>query len=309
MAGPEFSVIMPAYRAPDDIRLALHSAQRQRGSDLEIVVVDDGSGDHTPDVVRELAANDLRIRLIEQENAGTAAARNRAIENSRGRILALLDNDDVWLPDHLASIGAAFATTPGTGLAFADGWTFQVQSQLVYRHTVMTERPVPDGVESPAGLLAGLGAGNFVIASGAAFLREAYDAAGPFDAAISGSDDWDMWLRIAAAGYGGVRAGEEPQIVLRDSIHSQSKDLAMILRTSIAALDAALARPEPEPGALAPARRTRNAFADQLAGLEGGADPRTWHHRLRYLAGTAKRRALRRYYWRPPPARVLEALA
>lgn len=309
MAGPEFSVIMPAYRAPDDIGRALRSVQKQTVDDLEVIVVDDGSGDRTPDVVRELAAADPRITLIEQENAGTAAARNRAVAASRGRVLALLDNDDVWLPGHLESIGAALAAVPGSGLAFADAWTYQVQRRLVYRHTVMAERPVPAGIDRPAGLLAGLGSGNFVVASGAALLRAAYDAAGPFDPTVSGSDDWDMWLRVAAAGYGGVRAGTAPQIVLCDSTSSQSKDLRMILRTSIAALDRALDRPEPEPGALAPARRTRARFVAELAALEGRSGPGVRRQRLRHLAGAAKRRMLWRYYWRPPPAPVVDALS
>lgn len=306
---PEFSVIMPAYRAPDDIGLALRSIQRQTVADLEVVVVDDGSGDRTPDVVRELAADDPRITLIEQENAGTAAARNRAIAASSGRVLALLDNDDVWLPSHLEDIRAALAETPGAGLAFSDAWTYKVESGLVYRHTVMHERRVPAGVERPAGLLAALGRLNFVVASGAAFLREAYDAAGPFDPAISGSDDWDMWLRIAAAGYGGARAGSTPGIVLRDSASSQSKDQAMILRTSIDVLDGALSRPEPEPGALATARRTREAFAAQLAAMEGRTGPATWPHQVRHFLGASKQRIGRRYYWRPAPPEVTAALS
>lgn len=298
--APQFSVIMPAYRAADVIPVALRSVQGQTLDDLEVVVVDDGSGDETPAVVRDLAGKDPRIKLIEQENAGTAAARNTAIAASSGRILALLDNDDAWLPNHLEGVAAAFAEVPGAGLAFADAWTYNQETSRVFRRSAMTDRAPTGDYGRPAGLLRALGTTNFVIASGSAFLREAYDAAGPFDPAISGSDDWDMWLRIAAAGYGGVKAGSEPQIVLRDSASSQSKDLAMILRTSVDVLDHALARPEPEPGALDPARRTRAEFTAELDAMENSG-PRTWPRSARNLAARTKVRVLRRWLWRPAP--------
>lgn len=309
MTGPEFSVIMPAYRAPDEIAIALRSIQDQSVHDLEVIVVDDGSGDRTPDVVREFAGADPRIGLIEQRNAGTAAARNRAIAASSGRILALLDNDDAWLPGHLEAIGAAFGANPGAGLAFADAYSYRQELARVHRHTVMTDRPPTGDFSHPTGLLEALGRTNFVIASGSAFTREAFEAAGPFDPAISGSDDWDMWLRIAASGFGGSRAGTAPSIVLRDSESSQSKDLALILRTSIEVLDRALDRPAPTPEALEPARRTRAEFVVQLASIEGGGGLRGRVRAARDLAAGRKQRALRNWLWRPPPPEVREVLS
>lgn len=101
-AAPMVTVIMPAYRAQAYIEAAVRSVMAQTLSDWELIVLDDCSGDGTPELVRALAREDARIRLVcNGENMGVARTRNRGLDMARGEYIALLDSDDVWLPEKL----------------------------------------------------------------------------------------------------------------------------------------------------------------------------------------------------------------
>ena len=101
------SVIMPAYDAAETIDRAIDSALDQTLGDLEVIVVDDGSRDATVDLVRRREAADRRVRLLRMaKNGGPAAARNAALDVARGEWVALLDADDAWRPDRLATLTA-----------------------------------------------------------------------------------------------------------------------------------------------------------------------------------------------------------
>lgn len=99
---PAVSVIIPVYNGAATLLRAISSAQNQTVSDIEIVVVDDASTDHTAALVKECMAADPRIRLYSQAvNSGPAAARNLALRHSSGEWVALLDADDEMTPDRL----------------------------------------------------------------------------------------------------------------------------------------------------------------------------------------------------------------
>lgn len=93
---PSVSVIIPAYNAEDYISQCISSVLSQTLSDIEVIVVDDGSTDKTPDIVEELSASDARLRLIRQENRYAGAARNTGIKAAGGDYLYFLDADD-WI--------------------------------------------------------------------------------------------------------------------------------------------------------------------------------------------------------------------
>ena len=95
------SVIVPAYNAAQTIDETLRSARYQTHRDLEILVVDDGSTDATPAIVARHAALDARVRLITQDNAGVAVARNRGIAEAQSDLIAPLDADDLWAPSKI----------------------------------------------------------------------------------------------------------------------------------------------------------------------------------------------------------------
>src|SRR5437763_14739279 len=96
---PLVSVVVPAYNAARTVETTLGSVLQQTMDGLEVIVVDDGSTDATPEIVRSV--NDERVRLRRQSNAGHASARNAGIEMSRGKYVAVVDADDVWLPRKL----------------------------------------------------------------------------------------------------------------------------------------------------------------------------------------------------------------
>lgn len=100
MNGP-VSVVIPAYNAAGTIDRTLQSVRNQTWRDLDIIVVDDGSGDATAERVRRHAAEDGRVRLFVQPNGGVARARNRGIEEARGDLIAPVDADDLWRPDKI----------------------------------------------------------------------------------------------------------------------------------------------------------------------------------------------------------------
>jgi hypothetical protein len=99
--SPAASVLMPVRDAAEFVREALDSILAQTVRDLEVIVVDDGSRDATPDILAEYVARDPRVRLVRQEPRGLAAALNRAAEEARGELLARMDADDVALPHRL----------------------------------------------------------------------------------------------------------------------------------------------------------------------------------------------------------------
>lgn len=96
------SVIIPAYNCVAYLEQSVQSALEQTTSDLEILILDDASTDHTLSLARALAKKDSRIQIvINDTNLGVAATRNRGIEAAKGEYVAFLDADDLWLPDKL----------------------------------------------------------------------------------------------------------------------------------------------------------------------------------------------------------------
>lgn len=99
--NPVVSVLMAAYNRERYIEEAIRSMLRQDYADLEVVVVDDGSDDRTVDVVASLAREDDRVKLFRKDRAGVAAARNFGMERVRGGYTAIMDSDDVSLPQRV----------------------------------------------------------------------------------------------------------------------------------------------------------------------------------------------------------------
>jgi glycosyltransferase involved in cell wall biosynthesis len=99
---PAVTVVMPLYNKEAEVRRAVESVLSQTIQDFELIIVNDGSTDNGPEIVRNI--NDPRIRLLDQENAGVSAARNRGIEEARSDLIAFLDADDEWKSSFLETI-------------------------------------------------------------------------------------------------------------------------------------------------------------------------------------------------------------
>jgi glycosyltransferase involved in cell wall biosynthesis len=96
------TVVMPLYNKEADVKRAIESVLKQSVLDFELIVVNDGSTDNGPGIVRSI--NNSRIRIIDQENAGVSAARNRGIQEASADLIAFLDADDEWKPVFLETI-------------------------------------------------------------------------------------------------------------------------------------------------------------------------------------------------------------
>jgi glycosyltransferase involved in cell wall biosynthesis len=306
VSRPAFSVITPAYRAPRTIRATIESVLAQSFGDFEHVVVDDGSGDETPEVVREYAAQDPRIRLIEQANAGTAAARNIAIAASSGRYVSLLDNDDVWVSEYLRTVNGTLEADGGAGLVYTDAWPFDDATRRIHRLTSLEDYPPVAPAASPEVALRALLRLNFVTASSTTIRREALDRVGGFDPALSGSDDWDLWLRIAGAGYRVVRAGDRPLVLLRERATSQSKNDLQMRRSGVMALRRAVEHTE-DPELRAVGEATLAEHERQLRRAESSSAAARALAAVKRPLVRAKVRLLWRGTYRPASDEVLAA--
>jgi glycosyltransferase involved in cell wall biosynthesis len=131
------STVIPAYNAERTIAQALDSALAQNYPDHEIIVVNDGSTDCTATILRQYRD---RIRIVDQPNRGAAAARNIAVAHAKGKYIALLDSDDLWLPRKLNTMVAALEQNPGASLAFSEYTAFG-EGGVEYRHSSTGHAP------------------------------------------------------------------------------------------------------------------------------------------------------------------------
>jgi glycosyltransferase involved in cell wall biosynthesis len=195
VSGPLVSVVIPAFNAERFLARTLDSVSRQTYSALEIIVVDDGSLDGTAGIVRQQAALDPRVRLIRQENAGVAAARNRGIAESDGCFVAPLDADDLWHPQKIELQLRRFEERPSAGLVYC--WSIGIDEE----DRVMRQRVSPASFEGD--VFAALVFQNFIGNASSPLIRRAcLDEVGGFDPALrvaggEGCEDRKLYLDIA----------------------------------------------------------------------------------------------------------------
>jgi len=246
--APFVSVIMPTYNLVAYTADALDSVRAQTFADFEVVIVDDGSTDNTVDIVKPFLA-DPRFRLIEQPNAGTSAARNTAISHAVGEWIALLDCDDLWLPDKLARQAELIAEHPDAALVFGNGIEFNETGDEwpFYR-----KREVfPDG----AGLDRLLKGNCFWALTVMVRRRDVLDA-GMLRADTPGVDDYDLWLKVLEDG-GVARGVWEPIARYRKRRDSQGVNKAVMFELLLKVYEDARDR-QPDP-------RLRSLAEDRLA--------------------------------------------
>jgi glycosyltransferase involved in cell wall biosynthesis len=190
MRMPYVTVVIPAFNAELHIAEALRSIRDQTLREVEVIVVDDGSTDGT---LREAGrfAGELDLTIVRQANAGPAAARNAGIRLARGRYCAFLDADDVMLPERLAAQAALLDADADLGLVHTDLMTFDERG-IIHR----TRRAFSD----PCGGMAldRLLLDNFITTSTVMAPTERLIEAGLFGERRRVSEDFELWLRMAA---------------------------------------------------------------------------------------------------------------
>jgi glycosyltransferase involved in cell wall biosynthesis len=192
-APPAVSVIIPAYNAGRTIDAALHSVFIQTYRDFEVIVVDD---DSTDDTAARLQAWGDRIIVTRQPNAGPAAARNLGIRMARGKWLAFLDADDVWLPNKLERQVAYFEKYPATGLVHTETYYSHSPLMLLFEATESSDaKTQPPTNEFCSIFHCRLTVKTLTVMAP----RQVVIDAGLFDERRElHVEDWDLWLRIAA---------------------------------------------------------------------------------------------------------------
>jgi glycosyltransferase involved in cell wall biosynthesis len=181
------SVIIPTYNRVSLLGRAIQSVLRQSLDDLQLLIIDDGSNDGTKEFVRAL--EDPRVDYIRHKtNQGASAARNTGLSRANGEFVAFLDSDDEWLETKLEKQLAAFAEgNDRLGVVYT---TFR---KIDWRYEPELPRWRGD-------IRAKILVNNFVGTASTPLIRSScFAESGNFDETICGSEDWDLWIRLADA--------------------------------------------------------------------------------------------------------------
>jgi glycosyltransferase involved in cell wall biosynthesis len=180
------SVVVPAYNRAHTLPRALDSILCQSLPPAEVILVDDGSEDGTEDLIRR---DYPRVRYLRQPNGGVSRARNRGIAEASADWIALLDSDDAWLPDKLASQRAVLGEHPGIRLC---------HTQEIWIRRGRGVNPMDKHAKS-GGRIFRACLPRCVISPSASLLhRSLFDELGAFDDGLPACEDYDLWLRICA---------------------------------------------------------------------------------------------------------------
>jgi glycosyltransferase involved in cell wall biosynthesis len=191
MTEPLVSVVIPVYNGAEYLRTALESALEQSYEPLEIIVVDDGSTDQSPQIIDSYEG---RVLAFRQANCGVARARNVGIRAARGDWVAFLDQDDWWLPEKIRKQVDLAQTDPEIGLVHTDVEHFDADSDCyVKRFNPNRSDLLIDRCYERLLL------GNAIFNCTAMVRKTVLDHVGGFNEDMPGNtvQDYDLWLRVA----------------------------------------------------------------------------------------------------------------
>jgi len=221
MSSISVSVVIPAYNAERYLPQTIASVVAQTHENWELLVADDCSTDGTRRVVAQHTADDARIRLIAlAQNGGPAMARQAALSAARGRFIAFLDADDLWLPEKLRR---QLAFMQSTGAAF---------SCTAFRRISADGCRVGRVVRVPPRLTYGQLLGNTAVATSTAILDR--QLTGPFRMTKTYYDDFALWLEITRRGFPVSGLNEDLmryRVVAGSVSRSKARSAAMVWRT------------------------------------------------------------------------------
>jgi glycosyltransferase involved in cell wall biosynthesis len=229
------SVVTPCYNAEHFIGQTIRSVLDQTYQDFEIIVVDDGSTDGSPQIVQGFS--DARIRLLAQSNGGPAKARNTGVRAATGEFLAFLDADDLALPHRFASQLAILQADPhlsvvGSGYV----WIDENGAPLPWPHHSWQHAPDLNDIASwlidcP------------FVPSATMLRRQAWEDVGGFDEDLVGPEDWNFWMRLVVTGHR-MTWQQEVVCLYRRTANSLSENADRMSVNSPEALRRVLIRPD-----------------------------------------------------------------
>jgi glycosyltransferase involved in cell wall biosynthesis len=199
-SSPQVSVVIPVYNGERFLADAIHSVLAQQVSAVEILVVDDGSTDGTAGVARSFGD---RVQLIQQSNAGAAAARNRGIQQARADMVAFLDTDDQYTPDKFSLQVDRLERYPAVEIVIGQNRYLMIDGQDADGPR-FTDYP-----DEHLSLQFGCGL----------FRRSVFDRIGPLAESMRLCEDWDWFMRAREAS---VPLLLHRHVVLHQRIHTQN---------------------------------------------------------------------------------------
>ncbi|HJZ58926.1 MAG TPA: glycosyltransferase [Gemmataceae bacterium] len=228
---PFVSVVMAAKDYARFLPQAVESVRAQTFGDWELLVIDDGSSDHTPQAVQPFLA-DRRIRYVRSDRLGQPRAKNLGIGISRGEFVAFLDADDAWQPTKLQKQLAVLHERPEVGVVFC-------------RRSLIDEAgnhlPAKPTSPPPRGrVLSEMFVQNFVCFSSVMVRREVFAHVGRFDPQWDLAIDYDLWLRVAK--HHAFDFVDEELVLYRTGHGNLSKKLADRVATALSIMHRAETR-------------------------------------------------------------------
>jgi len=179
------SVIIPTYNRGWILKEAIDSVLAQDYKDFELIVVDDGSTDNTREILDSYGRD---IIVLRQTNQGVSAARNRGIAEARGRLVAFLDSDDIWLPRKLLRQVDFFNSTPAAVVN---------QTEEIWIRNGVRVNP-KNRHRKPSGMIFERSLGLCLVSPSAVMIpKNLFNAVGVFDENLPACEDYDLWLRIS----------------------------------------------------------------------------------------------------------------
>lgn len=238
MHSPKVSVVVPTYNRPDLLQDALKGLAVQEGIDFDVVVINDAGVDVTDVVGRFKGFFPVKYVNL-KENGRLPHARNVGITNSEGEYIAYLDDDDVFLPGHLANLVQALDTRPEVGLVYSDA-ILEKQEVVGGEYVTVAERVLAQDYDRSIMLH-----DSFICPSAVMHRRECVERVGGFDEAMRWCyEDWDFWLKVNNVYQIERVPGASVRIRLRDNgsnmsstVNEHRRDAATALRDRYAAAE------------------------------------------------------------------------
>ena len=199
---PLVSVIVPTYNYGRFIGETLGCLRAQTYANWECVIVDDGSTDDTAEQVARFMDQDARFKFVRQENARQAAAKNNGLRNSAGQYIQFLDADDLIEPQKFEQQVEYLEAHPEIDIVYGSMRYFTTENPSDRLYWVWGENKpwMPEISGSGKEILIALVQQNIMVINSPLIRRSVADAVGLFDNGLTPAEDWDYWLRCAAAG-------------------------------------------------------------------------------------------------------------